>query len=253
MKEEKAWAQLKNLKMKGNLINEYVSDFEDLVRMASYATGSTETMAMFLNGVDPGILCEIMKPPVLHDYCTLWQKAVDAMKARQAVDNILKHRGLGWTVPRVPFRPPQQQQQQQQQNHPYQGNWHNNQFNSSNAPWRFNNTPVPMDVDCGQMNRGRGGLFRGWVIIDRQRGNLQQADLACFNCGKIGHFAWNCPDKVQTANLLGLAEADYEPSEETPKEQMNHIQIELNNMSMEEKIALGKAMKDKDSLDFPAT
>ena len=30
-KEEKARAQLKNLKMKGNLINEYVSDFEELV------------------------------------------------------------------------------------------------------------------------------------------------------------------------------------------------------------------------------
>ena len=33
---------------------------------------------------------------------------------------------------------------------------------------------------------------------------------------------------------------------------MNHVCIELNNMSMEEKIALGKAMKDEDSPDFPA-
>ena len=36
--------------------------------MAGYATGSAETMAMFLDGVDPGILREIMKPPVPHDY-----------------------------------------------------------------------------------------------------------------------------------------------------------------------------------------
>ena len=113
--------------------------------------------------------------------------------------------------------------------------------------------PVPMDVDCGQMNRGRGGPFRGCVVTDRQRGNPQRADLACFNCGKIGHFTHNCPDKVRTANLLGLEEADYEPSEETPKEQINHVHIELNNMSMEEKINLGKAMKDEDSPDFPAT
>ena len=110
-----------------------------------------------------------------------------------------------------------------------------------------------MDVDCGQMNRGRGGPFRGCVVTDRQRGNPQRADLACFNCGKIGHFTHNCPDKVRTANLLGLEEADYEPSEETPKEQINHVHIELNNMSMEEKINLGKAMKDEDSPDFPAT
>ena len=55
-----------------------------------------------------------------------------------------------------------------------------------------------------------------------------------------------------TANLLNLEEADYEPSEETPEERMNRVHIELNNMSMEEKIALGKAMKDEDSPDFPA-
>ena len=34
---------------------------------------------------------------------------------------------------------------------------------------------------------------------------------------------------------------------------MNHVCIKLNNMSMEEKITLEKAMKDKDSPDFPAT
>ena len=94
IKEEKAQAQLNNLKMKGNLIDKYVSNFEDLVRMASYAMESAGTMSMFLDGVDPRILQEVMKPPVPHDYRTLCQKAVDATKARQAVDNILKHRGL---------------------------------------------------------------------------------------------------------------------------------------------------------------
>ena len=112
--------------------------------------------------------------------------------------------------------------------------------------------PVPIDVDCGQMNRGRGGPFRGHVVTDQPRNNPQWADFACFNCGKVGHFACNCPDKVQTINLLGLEEADYKPLEETPEERMNHICIELNNMSMEEKITLGKAMKDEDSPDFPA-
>ena len=90
------------------------------------------------------------------------------------------------------------------------------------------------------------------MVTDRQGRNPQRTDLACFNCRKVGHFARNCPDKVRTANLLGLEEADYEPSEETPEERMNRVRIELNNMSMEEKIALRKAMKDEDSPDFPA-
>ena len=94
-KEEKACAQLKSLKMKGNLINKYVLDFEELVRMARYAIESIETMAMFLNGVNSGILQEIMKPPVPHNYHTLCQKVIDATKARQVVDDIFKHRELG--------------------------------------------------------------------------------------------------------------------------------------------------------------
>ena len=67
-KEEKARAQLKNLRMKGNLIDEYVSDFEELVRMAGYAIGSPKTMAMFLDGVNTGILRDIIKPSVPRDY-----------------------------------------------------------------------------------------------------------------------------------------------------------------------------------------
>ena len=102
------------------------------------------------------------------------------------------------------------------------------------------------------MNRGRGEPFRGRVVTDRQRGNPQRADLACFNCRKVRHFARNCLDKVRTANLLDLEDADYGPSEETPEEWMNRVRIKLNNMSMKEKIALGKAMKDENSLDFPA-
>ena len=245
--------------MKGNLIDEYVSDFEELVRMAGYATGSHKTMAMFLDGVDAGILRDIMKPPVPHDYRTLQQKAIESAKARQAVDDILRNKRQGRINPRPPFRPPQQQQQQPQQGQRQffeganRGNWCNNQFNSSNAPRSYNNAPIPMDVDRGRMNRGREGPFRGRVVTDKQNGNQQRTNLACFNCRRIGHFAHNCPDRVRTANLLNLEEADYAPSEETSEERMNRVRIELNNMSMKEKIALGNLMKGEDSPNFPPT
>lgn len=50
-----------------------------------------------------------------------------------------------------------------------------------------------------------------------------------------------------------LEDADYKLSEEMSKERMNQVRIELNNISMKEKIMLGNLMKDKDSPDFPST
>ena len=108
-----------------------------------------------------------------------------------------------------------------------------------------------MDVDRGRMNCGRGGPFRGRVVTDRQNTNQQRTNLTCFNCGEVGHFACNCPNRVCTANLLNIGEADYAPSEETPEERMNRVRIELGNMSVQENIALGELMKDEDSPDFP--
>ena len=96
--------------MKENLIDEYISNFEDLVRMAGYATESAETMAMFLDRVDGGILKNIMKPSVLNDYRPLGQNAIDTTKLWQAVDDILKSQEQGRTNSRFLFHPLQQQQ-----------------------------------------------------------------------------------------------------------------------------------------------
>jgi len=49
--------ELKALKMKWPLIDEYVNDFKKLVRLAGYTLGNQETMGFFLEGLP-------MSPPL---------------------------------------------------------------------------------------------------------------------------------------------------------------------------------------------
>jgi hypothetical protein len=44
-------------------INQYIADFEELVRHAGYTIGSEETIRFFLNGLTPSILDAVVCPP----------------------------------------------------------------------------------------------------------------------------------------------------------------------------------------------
>jgi hypothetical protein len=41
-------------------VDQYISDFEDLVRQAGYTIGNEETIGFFLNGLTPSILDEVI-------------------------------------------------------------------------------------------------------------------------------------------------------------------------------------------------
>src|SRR5216684_8970168 len=102
-------------------------------------------------------------PPTYQD---LKQQAVEAVRACQTIDNIVRWRDH---IPQNPFQNTRQNclfyfgnnwyDDQRGQNCPQQRQW-----NSSNAPRQMNNAPIPMDLDrtrpARQGNWGEG--YKGY-------------------------------------------------------------------------------------------
>jgi len=88
-KENRARNDLKKLQLKGSLIDEYTSKFEELARQAGYLAGNPETHQLFLHGLPQHILEEVMRGGAPPTYQDLKQRAVDAVRARQTIDNIV--------------------------------------------------------------------------------------------------------------------------------------------------------------------
>ena len=160
--------ELKALKMKWPLIDEYINDFEKLVHLARYTLGNQETMGFFLEGLPRSIAEAVLIPPIPATYATLKEKAVQNMQSQQVIEQIFRPRrpnqpGRGNFRGNSNFWPrPQNQggyQNYQQPGHPSNANsWRQPppQYNSSNAPSFYANRPVPMDLDRSRFpNRGQ--------------------------------------------------------------------------------------------------
>jgi hypothetical protein len=122
-------------------MDQYISDFEDLVRQARYTVSNEETIGFFLNGLSPSILDEVVKIPLPQNYNEYKTRAINIMKGWQMIELIRARRGLpnprgfnnnqgqgqGQSGPRTwGGRPQQNQQRTLQQQRP--------QYNSTNAP-----------------------------------------------------------------------------------------------------------------------
>ena len=161
----------------------------------------------------------------------------------------------------------------------FQNNWQgSNQqrscpqnYNSTTTPPSMNNVPVPMDLSRshtpnnwrGQGNRNwrqRGGPPARGNVLALGYGNSSQTQ--CFNCGKEGHYAWNCPQKRlqpwnerhnRQANLIDLqeeGEQDYEMQDAQEPDSVAAVRAQLEAMPLEDQICLVKEMGV--SQDFPS-
>jgi Retrotransposon gag protein len=86
--QQRARLKLDKCKMHFSDVNQYISDFKDLVRQASYTISNKETIGSFLNSLMPSILDEVIRAPFPTTYGEYKAKAVEITKGRQMIELI---------------------------------------------------------------------------------------------------------------------------------------------------------------------
>ena len=113
----------------------------------------------------------------------------------------------------------------------------------------MNNTPVPMDLSRARAPTWRGNRNNAFGCATQA-----QKPLTCFQCGKEGHFACNCPQRRVGANTAYTPTYDHFDSEfpdytdpeemlpEEPQSTIARVKAELEAMSVEDKARLAQEM-----------
>lgn len=200
----RARTQIENHRMRFPDIDQYIASFEELARLAGYTQGDNATTHYFVKGLAPSVMIDVYKPPMPQTYAEIKQRAIDCTRSRMLINDILRRRRVGGRDQPPRFnsfgRAPQQNHpffSQQQQRGPAPVP-QAQQYNSSNAPRWMNNAPAPMDLSRARAPPGRGGQRNSFARVAYQ----PRSPLTCFQCGKEGHLARNCPQRRFAANAL---------------------------------------------------
>jgi Retrotransposon gag protein len=104
--QQRARMELDRCRMRFPDIDQYIADFEELIRHAGYTIGSEETISFFLNGLTTSVLDAIIAPPFPENYNQYKAKAIQHTKARQMVEAIRARQGIPNNRPQNTFNQP---------------------------------------------------------------------------------------------------------------------------------------------------
>jgi hypothetical protein len=233
--QQRARLNLDRCKMRFPEIDQYVADFEELVRHAGYTIGSKETITFFLNGLTPSVLDAIIAPPFPENYNEYKAKAVQHTKAQQMVKAIRARQGIPNNRPQNTFNQPrnnfqprnwgQRFNQQNPQQPPRQQS-----YNSTNAPHpSYNNVQVPMDLSRTRAPNNRRFPRVNQTTMDGMLARLPKPKGPCFHCRKMGHFIWECRSHQKGSTHLQYAYHPCTPSI-LPDNSISYMDTNEDNM-----------------------
>ena len=259
---QRARNDLKSCRMMNNNYDEYISKFEALANKEDYTRGSAELYDMFLEGLPTSILYDVLKLLTPLTYDALKDKVWALAQGKAIIDRLLRQWNIGMQGGGTAY----QRVNSGNQWCPFpQNNWRGAsggqrgggrlQYNSTNAPPSMNNTPVPMDLSRSHVPnnwRGRGSQW-GWRQggyqgrVAQGTGNMNNA---CFNCGQVGHYARNCPQRWGQNAQSNLIDFDHDDIPETPsKDKVSDLRSQISTMMSNERDQLIKELREDE--DFP--
>jgi Retrotransposon gag protein/Zinc knuckle len=187
-KKEDAYQKLKHLKMKDELVDDYITAFNSLAAKAGWELTNEGTIDAFRSGLQPGTLNAIMNRDIWPKTMAQWQQA-----ARDELRKYLAKKAI------LSFRP----QNSNQGNLGTRTQWQRCFGQCGQGGSSSSHNPNAMDVDAINTRNPLSEEEKWWLM----------AEGRCFFCKQQGHMSRNCPKKL---NRSGVTPTSPQPSRNAP-------------------------------------